>query len=395
MKVFAINLLAFIFSFHALAAEINCSQYDKNLLEIHQAQAKFKVNSQDSVEDYVKQINIFSDALSLLTKLNQTLTPTRDILDLDKFFQKEYPEVQSPFSNPEIKTLLSILSSECSTVSESRESCNNSLDKFRDHSTFLATKNKIQEAQDKLKFELEAVYLEPSFNKLSKVARFVASEKLRVCPEMDLLKNNGTCNAQGTSQLSTLAHDSLSAVQHYFLNDQKVGEKEFYRACKALAKDDYKLTACAATDPTITKVKLKKEKTKREWAPVLKTSAIIVLAGGVVAATAYLVADAFEGKPLFTKTIVNNYSTTNSPTTNVYTGANNYYTGSSYYGSSYGYNPYQSMYGSGQGYNMFNDPYAMYNPYQYGYNPYMNYGMSYGFNPYTFSGGMGYYGFPY
>lgn len=370
MKSFISNFILLFFSFNAIAGEVeSCASYDLKLNEIYMAQTNFKVNSKDTVGDFVHQIDFFSDAMNLLTKLNRYLTPTRDILNLETFFQKEYPNVLNPLQNQGIKDLLSVLSSECSNL-EDIQKCNEKLDGFRDHSTFEKTKAKIKTAQDNLKVKLDEVYLEPNFNQLTKVARFVAHEKHFVCPDQNENQNDG-CGTNGENQLSTLANTTMAAVQHYLENDQKVSEREFYRACKRLEKSEYKLKACASTEKTIVLVKEKKEKNKKTWGPIFKTAGIVTITGGALAGVAYLIADAFKDK---SSKSFNGYS-------NMYSGLTN---NTSYYNSG-SYNPYQAMYGNGPGYNMFYNPYSsMYNSYQFGYNPYMM-GSYYGFMPQAYS----------
>ncbi len=417
MRNCTLSLLFFllIYSSWSVASEDECERIATQFDQIHKHQENIKVG-EDKVSEIVDNLEIHERSLLLLTAINQ-FKPADGKFTIQAFLENYFQGVENPLENPIIQKKLSLISVDCQNLKDQAPltKCSEKIAEYQDAKIFSKTKQRLEERQTQLKNLLEEAYQTKEFKNLSIVAQFLASQKLKKCPEkVDGVDEETGCEIK-ESALDKFASDNMSIIQKYYLDEGVKSQVEIELACKNILKLNYEIKACEGVvcldgqdlvagqclksctnlefrqttapfaclpdEEAQKKNNLRVQENKDKWGKVARTSGLIVVAGGAVAGTAYLVGKAFEGK--ITKTVNEgpvsytnyNYYTTNeeniyrtyntykdnTKTTNNYNYDYNYnmnYTGStSPY--SYGYNPYIYY------------PYY-YTPYNYGFNPWYN-----------------------
>lgn len=402
-------LMSYTFATEVSTSEM-CNDLDKKIDDIQLMQGNFKVNEQDKVSDYVAQMEFFNKSLVFFENLHQNLMLTPGAFNIEAYLQSQFPDSKDPLHDQLILKYLSLIAPApgCPNLDDEagKESCSDALLFFQHKKNYESAKYKIVEAREKLNVDLQTVYYKPEFQKMSVIGQYLAADKLKNCPEHkeEIVKNeNAQCvGVQTYSNLDNLAINSLDAISKYLVNENTYTVADLKKSCVSLLNAGYSPLACSGvacqTDYELVSGEcLKKcnnleiragtkpfacypdeqaqiaknqriQKRKEGWGKVLRTSSVIVVAGGAVAGTAYLLHEIYKDKSLITYNdhpSFYNYSTsynsnyTYNTTTNSTTSTPNT--------PFYNYNPYSSYYSGYSGY-------GGYPNYQYGYNPYYSQG---------------------
>jgi hypothetical protein len=413
----SLSLLLFLLSYspRILADEDDCTKLGIQLDQIQKHQGNIKVG-EDKVSDIVETLEVHEKSLILLSAINQ-FKPADGQFTIKSFLENYFEGVEKPLENPIIQKNLSLMSVDCQDLKDeaSLTKCSEKVAEYQDPKIFKKTKQRLEERQTQLKNLLQSAYLTPEFKNLSVVAQFVASQKLKKCPEkVDGVDEETECEIK-ESALDKFASDNMSIIQKYYLDEGIKSQADMELACKNLLKSNLEVKACEGVvclegqdlvagqclksctklefrqsvapfaclpdEEAQKKENLRVQENKDKWGKVARTSGLIVVAGGAVAGTAYLVGKAFEGK--ITKTVNEgpvtytnyNYYTTNEE--NIYRTYNTYKDNSkttNNYNYDYNYNmnftgatsPYPS------GYNPYMYSPYYFTPYNYGYHPWYN-----------------------
>lgn len=402
MPRFFVLILNLLFSFSLFASSEICRELDRELNDMQILQGRFAAPGDPPVSEHVKQMQEIQETLALFENLHTEMMKTPGSFHIEKFASEEQMD------NPQFRKKLSRISAQCTSLEsqDQKDECSQALLVYQDKTKYVTAKEQLNGIHTKLFESLQTAYIEPEFQKMSSISRYLASKKLKQCPE-ETEANPGSTLIDGQcpalkipSQLDTLAINSSEVVFYYFNNSQVNSEADLIKSCEYLLNKGYSPLACSGiacqkghdlvmgnclAKCTNLEIRSSKapyacfpdeqaqiaknqriEKSKKSWGRVLRTGSIIAISGGVIAGTAYLLHETYKDRSLIT-TNNNTYYNYEYNTNRYYKTGTTVTTPNTPY---YNYNP-NSLY----------NPYAQmsYPTYNFGYDPYNSgYGYNYG-----------------
>lgn len=411
MPRFTVLILQYLVSFSVFATTEYCQDLDKKLNDMQAIQGNYKVTENSTVKDYILEMQKIEQRLALLESVHQSMMKTPGSFHIENFASEEQ------MNNPDYRMQLSAIGARCSGLPDAKDECSEDLLVLQDKSKYDFAKSAWNEAHAKHFNTLQLAYTQADFKQMSSISRYLASEKLKKCPEagesdQEVIDPNvagqGCAPVKVPIQLETLAINSTEVVHYYLTSSTIHTQAELIKSCESLLNKGYSPLACSGIacqegqDLVMGNclMKCKKleirsgktpyacmpdeaaqlarnqriEKSKKAWGKVARIGAISVIAGGTVAGTAYLIQQIYKDKPF---TI--NHNNTYTHDFNYNYNYNHNYSNTSSTSSLpntpyYNYNP-----------NSYYNPYSYLNsapyftPYQYGYNPYYTpYGTGFG-----------------
>lgn len=391
MKINILFILILL-SHSICASDKECKKLNKELDQLHQSMNAFKLDGHNTYDSAINNIPKFTMLLILLEQIHQ-VSRSEANFNLTKVIEK------LDSLDPVYKNYLHLFGDECRNPEKRIKNCEKKLSVFKDEKIYLQKKESLE--RHKKNHEEYAIKsrVHKDFVALTEKSNALAKKILSCEAKQDEnIKEDKSCDTIADNKtVDELGSDVMEAVVAHEVAENKAPEIVAEGVPAPVIKDEEPVAHFSESDHSQSTVgsstssvelqkyyqqELERKQYRREaWGKVARISAVTVVAGGVLAGAAFLIAKAFDGQFVKNETIYNNTYTTTTASTPVFRNPysyndffQNHYSPVGFNGNNgYGYGP-STVPGVASGYwnpymNQLQSP-SNFSPYSYGYSPY-------------------------